>query len=239
MPTGTVRRAGGHRHRSLERDRSRTSALLSRQGMRVVLASRSRVALEEAQRECRGAPTLVVPTDVSSTAEVEALFEAALAAYGRVDAVVHSAAALAYGRFEDVPDEIFEHAIEVTLSGTARRRPRGPAALRDPGRWPARRRRVAAGQDRHAVHELLRDRQMGRTRLGPLLQIEARETPGIHVSLVSPGGVNTPVYLQAGTYVGLHGRPPPPVVSPERGTGHRPTASDDRLGTATSARRTR
>jgi NAD(P)-dependent dehydrogenase (short-subunit alcohol dehydrogenase family) len=193
-----------------------TSALLSRQGMRVVLASRSRVALKAAQRECGGAPTLVVPTDVSSTAEVEALFEEALATFGRVDAVVHTAAVLAYGRFEDVPDEIFEHAIEVTLSGTARV---ARAALRHFATQGGGRLVVVGSllgkiatpymssyvTAKWGVHGLVR-----------CLQIEARETPGVHVSLVSPGGVNTPVYLQAGTYVGLHGRPPPPVVSPER-----------------------
>ena len=48
------------------------------------------------------------------------------------------------------------------------------------------------------------------------LQIEARRTPGIDVSLVSPGGVDTPVYLQAGTYLRRHGRPPPPVDPPEK-----------------------
>jgi hypothetical protein len=56
-----------------------------------------------------------------------------------------------------------------------------------------------------AVHALVRT-----------LQIEARRTPGISISLVTPGGVNTPVYRQAGTYLGRHGRPPPPVSSPER-----------------------
>jgi hypothetical protein len=56
-----------------------------------------------------------------------------------------------------------------------------------------------------AVHGLVRT-----------LQIEARSEPGIAISLVSPGGVNTPVYRQAGTYLGWHGRPPPPVDSPER-----------------------
>src|SRR4051794_39585137 len=82
--------------------------LLSEQGMRVVLASRSRTALEAAQRECRAGATLVVPTDVSSAAQVDALFRAAVATYGRVDSVVHSAAVLAYGRFDEVPAEIFD-----------------------------------------------------------------------------------------------------------------------------------
>ena len=40
--------------------------------------------------------------------------------------------------------------------------------------------------------------------------------PGSHVSLVSPGGVNTPIYDLAGTYTGRPGTPPPPVIAPER-----------------------
>ena len=72
------------------------------------------------------------------------------------------------------------------------------------------------------------------------LQIEARTTSGIDISLVTPGGVNTPVYLQAGTYVRRHGRPPPPVVSPETGCGrHRPTRSTGRPARPTSVPPTR
>ena len=52
--------------------------------------------------------------------------------------------------------------------------------------------------------------------LARALQIEARGTPGISVSLVTPGSVDTPVYRQAGTYVGVNGRPPPPVTTPEQ-----------------------
>ena len=48
------------------------------------------------------------------------------------------------------------------------------------------------------------------------LQIEARRSPGVHVSLVSPGGVNTPVYAQSGSFTGRVGRPPPPVDPPEK-----------------------
>jgi hypothetical protein len=52
--------------------------------------------------------------------------------------------------------------------------------------------------------------------LARVLWIEARETPGISVSLVAPGAVDTPVYRQAGSYLGHGGRPPPPVDPPER-----------------------
>jgi len=193
-----------------------TAALLSRGGMRVVLASRSREALESAALECSGGATLVVPTDVSSVDEVEALFYATIERFGRVDAVVHSAAVLAYGRFEDVPADVFERSLDVTVVGTANV---ARAALRrfheqGSGRLvvigsllgkiatPYMSSHVTA---KWAVHGLVR-----------CLQIEARQTPGIDISRVSPVGVNTPVYLQAGTYAGRHGMPPPPVVSPER-----------------------
>jgi NAD(P)-dependent dehydrogenase (short-subunit alcohol dehydrogenase family) len=193
-----------------------TAALLSREGMRVVLSSRSKAALEEAQRECADGTSIVVPADVSSPDDVDALFDAAVERFGRVDAVVHSAAVLAYGRFEDVPADVFQRTLEVTLLGTAHV---ARAALR---RFHAQGggRLVVVGSllgkiatpymssyvtAKWAVHGLVRS-----------LQIEARSTPGVEISLVSPGGVNTPIYLQAGTYVGRNGRPPPPIVSPER-----------------------
>lgn len=37
----------------------------------------------------------------------------------------------------------------------------------------------------------------------------------VHVITVEPGSVDTPIYLQAASYAGHVGRPPPPVVSPE------------------------
>jgi NAD(P)-dependent dehydrogenase (short-subunit alcohol dehydrogenase family) len=193
-----------------------TAVLLSGKGMRVVLAARSRETLEDAERECTGAATLVVPTDVSNEGDVTALFDAAVAEFGRVDAVVHAAAVLAYGRFEEVPAEVFNRTLEITLLGTANVSRAALRHFRESGSG----RLVVVGSllgkiatpymssyvtAKWAVHGLVR-----------CLQIEARATPGIEVSLVSPGGVNTPVYVQAGTYAGVHGRPPPPIVSPER-----------------------
>jgi NAD(P)-dependent dehydrogenase (short-subunit alcohol dehydrogenase family) len=169
-----------------------TAAQLSGKGMRVVLASRSREALESAALDCTG-ETLVVPTDVASIDEVEALLDAATERFGRVDAVVHSAAVLAYGRFADVPADVFDRTLEVTVGGTANV---ARSALR---RFEAQGggRLVVVGSllgkiatpymsayvtAKWAVHGLVR-----------CLQIEARRTPGVEVSLVSPGGVNTPV----------------------------------------------
>jgi hypothetical protein len=47
------------------------------------------------------------------------------------------------------------------------------------------------------------------------LQIETRHRQDVAVSLVAPGGIDTPIYRQAATVLGRHGSPPPPVRSAE------------------------
>jgi NAD(P)-dependent dehydrogenase (short-subunit alcohol dehydrogenase family) len=198
-----------------------TARLLASRGANVVLVARSPVSLAEAEQECRavaapGARTLVVVADVADGDAVDEALDTAAARFGRLDAVVHSAAVLAYGRFEDVPADVFDTALTVTLGGTANtvrsalRHFRGQdggslvvvGSLLGKIATPYMSSYVTA---KWAVHGLVRT-----------VQIETRTEPGIHVSLVSPGGVNTPVYRQAGTYLGWHGRPPPPVDPPER-----------------------
>jgi NAD(P)-dependent dehydrogenase (short-subunit alcohol dehydrogenase family) len=159
----------------------------------------------------------VAVADVGDAASVDAAFRAASARFGSVEGVVHSAAALSYGRFEDVPREVFDASIQTTLVGTANVARAALAAFRSSGgsgslvvlgsllgkiSTPYMSSYVTA---KWGVHGLVRT-----------LQIEARSTPGTSVSLVWPGGVDTPVYLQAGTYLRRHGRPPPPVDSPEK-----------------------
>jgi short-subunit dehydrogenase len=48
------------------------------------------------------------------------------------------------------------------------------------------------------------------------LQQETRDEPGISISVVQPGGVDTPIYFQAASWAGSTGRPPPPVYAPQR-----------------------
>jgi short-subunit dehydrogenase len=196
-----------------------TAHLLATEGANLVLASRSEQALEQTRQECvsRGAgEVLLLPTDVGDRKAVESLFAAAAAAHGRIDGVVHSAAVVAYGKFTEIPAEVFDHSLQTNVTGAANV---GRSALQhftgaSGGSL------VVVGSvlgkiatpymspyitSKWAIHGLVRT-----------LQIEARETPGVHVSLISPGGVNTPVYAQAGSYTGHPGHPPPPVTSPER-----------------------
>lgn len=194
-----------------------TALTLAREGAQLVLVARSPVSLSRAAAECEalGAPTLVAPADVTDPVAVQAAFDAAHHTFGPVDGVVHSAAALAYGRFEDIPVDVFDRSIETTLGGTATVARCALACFGERGG-----NLVVVGSllgkvvapfmspyttAKWGVHGLVRT-----------LQIEARSTPGIGISLVWPGAVNTPVYRQAGTYLGRRGRPTPPVDPPEK-----------------------
>jgi short-subunit dehydrogenase len=184
----------------------------------LVLAARSATALSKAEELCRadGAEVLVVPTDVARAAEVDELMAAAARRFGQVDVVVHAAAVLAYGRFEDVPADIFNQVLTVNVQGTANV---GRAALRL-FRGQCGGTLIVVGSllgkiatpylscyvaSKWAVHGLTRS-----------WQIETRQDPGVEVALVWPGSVNTPAYWQAANYAGRIGRPPPPVDPPER-----------------------
>lgn len=70
-----------------------TARELARRGYALVLAARSQQRLEELAQECRqsGVAALVVPTDLSSMADVERLAQIALHHFGRVDLVIHNA----------------------------------------------------------------------------------------------------------------------------------------------------
>ena len=70
----------------------RASALaLAADGWRVVLAGRRREALAETAALAGAAETLIVPTDVTQESDVAALFDQAVARFGRVDFVFNNA----------------------------------------------------------------------------------------------------------------------------------------------------
>src|SRR4028118_1752680 len=76
--------------------------LLAEKGARLVLTARRTGLLEATAREAegRGAPeVLVVPCDVTKREQVEAVAEATLARWGRIDAWVNNAGVIGWGVF--------------------------------------------------------------------------------------------------------------------------------------------
>jgi NAD(P)-dependent dehydrogenase (short-subunit alcohol dehydrogenase family) len=188
-------------------------------GDHVVLLARGPESLERAAADCRArgaASALAVPTDVADDAAVQAAFARVAAAHGRVDAVIHSAGLVAYGRFEDVPVETFDRVVQTNLLGSANV---ARAAL------PGMRERNAGtlvligsliGSIAPPYMSSYAVGKWGVRGLARLLQVENVDRKGVHICHLAPGGVDTPIYVQAGNHLGWVGRPPPPVVSPEK-----------------------
>jgi short-subunit dehydrogenase len=93
-----------------------------RQGIALVLAGRSREKLDAVAAQCRahGAQVLCVAMDVSDEAQCRALVDQALAAFGRIDALVNNAGMSAQALFEEVKAEDlhwYEDLMRVNLWG--------------------------------------------------------------------------------------------------------------------------
>lgn len=92
---------------------------LAARGANVVLAARGTEALAEAARqaEAAGGQALVMTTDVSRPADVQALAAAAVARFGGIDAWINNAGVGAIGRFEQVPLADHDRIVDVNLKG--------------------------------------------------------------------------------------------------------------------------
>ncbi len=190
---------------------------LARAGARLVLASRSEPALLEAARECErlGAEVLAVVTDVRDEAAVEALAAGAIERFGRVDVWANVAGVIAYGRFEEMPSEIFRGVIETNLFGMVHgaraalphfRRQGSGTLINVASVWA----RVTSP----AVSPYVTSKFAIRA-FSDCLRQELADSPGIEVATILPQAVDTPIFRQAANYVGRRVRPIPPVLDPE------------------------
>lgn len=194
-----------------------TALRLAAEGVDVVVAGRSLQVLEEVAEACRahGVTASAVELDVRDDEAVDRVVGEAADGHGRRLVVVHAAAVVAYGTFEEVPAEVMSSVVETNVTGTISVARAALKAFRRTGGGHL----VVVGSllgevaaplmssyvlSKWAVHGLVRT-----------LQIETRDRAGVSVSLVAPGGVDTPIYRQAATVLGRHGSPPPPVSTAE------------------------
>ena len=196
-----------------------TAVEVAGRGARLVLVARGRPALEEAATEARAAgaaEVVVCPADVTDEAAVAAVVEATVARFGRLDAVVHAAQTMAYGRIEDVPRDVYEAVTDTAVHGTANvARAVLPVFRRQGGGHFAVVNSLLGSITAPLMGSYVTAKwaQLGLIRV---LQQETRDEPGISVTAIAPGGVNTPIYFQGASWAGSTGRPPPPVYTPQR-----------------------
>lgn len=194
-----------------------TARAHARGGARLVLASRSRAALESVAAECRalGAQALVVPTDVSHEDEVQALAAAAAEEYGRIDVWVGNAGVFAYGAFEQLTSALFRQVVETNLMGQVS----GARAVLPYFRRQGSGTLVMVGSlysrvGSPAISPYVTSK-WGLLGFAESLRQELRGT-GIRVRVILPGTIDTPIYQHAANVTRRHVHPLPPASSPRR-----------------------
>src|SRR5215218_1671503 len=198
----------------------RATALgLAERGARIVLVARGREPLEEAAAEARAADAgevLVCPADVTDEDALRTAVDAALRRFGRLDGVIHAAQVMAYGTIEELPKDVFERVVDTSLHGTANVARVVLPVFREQGAGHLVVVNSLLGSVATPLMGSYIAAKWGQLGLVRVLQQETRDAPGVKVSAVQPGGVDTPIYFQAASWTGSTGRPPPPVYTPQR-----------------------
>ena len=86
----------------------------AREGAKVVCSARSVDEIEAVAAEVGGT---AIRCDVSDEADIRALIDGALAAYGRIDILINNAGAVARLPLHELPSEDWDHVINVNLRG--------------------------------------------------------------------------------------------------------------------------
>ncbi len=196
----------------------RAAALeFARLGASVVLAARREDALRRVAKECErlGGRAIAVRADTTDEAQVEEVARRAEQEFGRLDIWVNNAAVLSLGSFEDTPSASFRRVIETNLLGYVHgaraamkrfRVQRAGVLINNASQFS----KIGAPYQSPYITA-----KFGVRGLAEALRQEVVGTK-IHVCLVLPEAVNTPVYQQAANYTGRAVEPIPPVLAPER-----------------------
>jgi NAD(P)-dependent dehydrogenase (short-subunit alcohol dehydrogenase family) len=187
-------------------------------GCRVVLAARRREALQETARLCEAAgaaAALVVVTDVTREADVEALVDRALRAFGRIDVWVNNAGVTLFASLDGAPFEEHRRVIETNLFGpiyAARAmlpvfRAQRSGVMINVGSILSK-----IGQPFVPSYVISK---FGLHGLSETLRSELGDEPDIHVCTLLPYAVDTPHFESGASRMHRQAHAMPPLQSPE------------------------
>jgi NAD(P)-dependent dehydrogenase (short-subunit alcohol dehydrogenase family) len=189
----------------------------ARRGARLVLAARAEEPLAGVMKDCiaLGAEALAVPTDVRDEPAVQALADRAVQRFGRIDTWVNDAGVIAYGRFEDVPSDVFRAVIETNLLGQVHGARAALRVFRRQGSGVLINLSSVWGRVTTPDVSAYVTSKFAVRAFSECVRHELRGAPGIDVATILPQAVDTPIFEQSGNYSGRSVRPVPPLFDPE------------------------
>lgn len=195
-----------------------TALKLAQEGARVVVSARDLEALTALEDEIRsqGGQALAVPADVSDWPDVQHLAQRAAETFGRIDTWVNDAAVSVYGAFQDIPLDEFRRVMDVNFFGQVHGCRAALPYLEEQGRGAlicvgsalsdrAVQMQSAYCSSKHAIKALTES-----------LRVELAEAGSeVQVTLIKPSSMNTPLFDEAATHMGVKPKPMAPVYEPE------------------------
>lgn len=192
---------------------------LGRSGANVVIAARRTHALESLAREIvvAGGKPHVVTADVSNTADMQQLMDAALKRFGRIDGWINNAAVMATGRFEDIPLEDHQRLLDVNLKGCLTGSYLAMKQFRKQGYGVLINVASIDSEVPHTYQASYAATKAAILSLGRVLNQELRlgDDEQIHVVTVMPWAIDTPLWDHAANYTG-HQAQLPALDGPEK-----------------------
>ena len=194
-----------------------TARMAAARGARLVLAARSKDALDELADELRSRGVMVetVAADVGNIADVEKIGEKAIARFGRIDTWVNNAGISVFGRLEEVKPEDHHRLFQTNFWGTVngslealRRMRRHGGAIINVGSEVSERAIPMQGMyaaSKHAVKGFTDALRM---------EVEKEGAP-LAVTLMRPAAIDTMFAVHARNYMDKEPALPPPIYAPE------------------------
>ena len=186
-------------------------------GAKVVVAARNGEALDAAVREIEaaGSEALAVPTDVAEREQNDALVQAALDRFGRIDTFVANAIVTVYAEVEQLEPDELRRVTDVNFFGVVY------------GFWAALPHlKESRGTFLHVSSALAyrgiplqaaycSSKAAARTFLESARVEQQKHGTGVDISLVLPGAINTPQFDRDRQKLGKQPQPVPPIYQPE------------------------
>ena len=195
-----------------------TALELASGGHHLVLLARREEKTAEVAEECeeRGAASATpIVCDVSVEDDGGDAVQATLEQHGRIDAVLHCAGVVTYGRVEDGDADDAEDVVRTNLLGAMTVARHVVPVLREQERGTL----VLVGSllGQIAVPDMTPYvvSKWGVRALARQLRIENLDVPGVRIVHVSPGSVDTDIYGSALDSAGMVNTAPPPTIQPE------------------------
>ncbi|HEU5423021.1 MAG TPA: SDR family oxidoreductase [Nitrolancea sp.] len=183
----------------------------------LVLAARNQDALEEVSREVErlGGTALPVVTDVSDWTQLEHLAQQAVARFGRIDTWINDAAVIEYATVADTTPDESARIVRVNLLGQIDGSMAALPELTRQGQGM-----LVNVSSQVAIRSVPFLAVYSATKHGikgftEALRLELAHThPGITVTLILPGSINTPFFTHARSKLGSLPGAIPPVYEP-------------------------